>query len=32
MTGDVARRDRVLVDARGLAAALAGDRPPVVLD
>ncbi|MFD6032063.1 sulfurtransferase [Cellulosimicrobium funkei] len=32
MTGDHARRDRVLVDARGLAAALAGDRPPVVLD
>ncbi|WP_415298086.1 sulfurtransferase [Cellulosimicrobium sp. SJTW-1] len=32
MTGDLARRDRVLVDARGLAAALAGDRPPVVLD
>ncbi len=27
-----ARRARVLVDARGLADALAGDRPPVVLD
>lgn len=32
MTGDLARRDRVLVDAPGLAAALAGARPPVVLD